>query len=50
MLSQYLNRLFYGDSLRLLCGMPDCAVDATIADPMFGISPKPTVHTTYDWG
>ncbi len=41
---RFLNKVFCGDSLRLLAALPTASVDAVISDPMYGAS------TVYDWG
>lgn len=43
----YLNKVFCGDSLRLLQGMPGGVVDAIITDPMYGVTSS---YSVYDWG
>ena len=50
MLNQYLNKVFYGDALHLLRGLPSHAVDGVFADPMYGVAKNPKPRTTYDWG
>jgi DNA modification methylase len=35
-MTNLINRVLFGDALRLLSGMPDCSIDACIADPMHG--------------
>lgn len=43
----YLNKVYCGDSLRLLQGMPGGVVDAVITDGMYGVR---SAHAIYDWG
>lgn len=47
MSDSYLGKVFYGDSLRLLQGMPGGVVDAVITDGMYGVR---SAHAVYDWG
>jgi phage N-6-adenine-methyltransferase len=50
MMRHYLNQVFWRDALSLLRALPSEAVDAVIADPMFGVAADPKPHSTYDWG
>jgi DNA modification methylase len=50
MMDRLINRVVYGESLRLLSAMPTHSVDVVFADPMFGVCKTPTGKTTYDWG
>src|SRR5215470_9091717 len=50
MMDRLINQVFHGDALRLLRGMPTHAVDAVLADPMYGACKTPQQKTTYDWG
>jgi phage N-6-adenine-methyltransferase len=45
-MTNLINRVLFGDALRLLSGMPDCSIDACIADPMHGTAR----NCRYDWG
>lgn len=46
-IDRYLGKVFHGDALRLLQGMPEGVIDAVIADPMYGVvSP----YSIYEWG
>jgi DNA modification methylase len=49
-MERFVNKVFCGDSIRLLSQMPSECIDCVLADSMYGVSKNPGKSFTYDWG